>query len=169
MITLTFINSPVAISSVYCLGCWLFAGPWLFTVVNLIPVLLSEPTGLQASANQSLMSCFFSFFFATGLHPTHSSFTFVHPVPICKTKPICLHSVTWWQVPFLVPLVDMLKCTWDTKNPCYCKCAEIYSRAVRECQGAKCANVIHSGCFLGKWLWQALLACGLCGSGALHW
>lgn len=47
---------PVAIWSVYCLKCWLITALSVFTVVELIPALLTDPSGLQASASQPLVS-----------------------------------------------------------------------------------------------------------------
>lgn len=53
---ITSTEPPVAIWSVYCLKCWLIAALSVFTVVELIPALLTEPSGLQTSANWPLVS-----------------------------------------------------------------------------------------------------------------
>lgn len=55
-----FSVSPVAIWSLYCLGCWLIAAPLLFTVAELIPVLLPNPSGFckPASGEHSLQSSY---------------------------------------------------------------------------------------------------------------
>lgn len=55
-LTVNSTKPPVAIQSVYCLKCWLIAALLLFTVVEPIPALLTEPSGLQTSANQPLVS-----------------------------------------------------------------------------------------------------------------
>lgn len=55
-LTITPIRPSVAICSVYCPRCWLIAALWVFTVVELTPALLTEPSGLQTSANQPLVS-----------------------------------------------------------------------------------------------------------------
>lgn len=55
-LTVTSTKPPVAIWSVYCLECWLIAALSVFTVEELNPALLTEPSGLQISANQPLVS-----------------------------------------------------------------------------------------------------------------
>lgn len=98
-------SPPVATWSVYCLKCWLIALLSVFTVVAPIPELLTEPSGLQFSASQPLVSTQFVAVFSCW--PASKKPKILSPVPLRRQKKKKKKKAAWTE------------CIWFTSNVFY--------------------------------------------------